>query len=407
MRKNPKTLNKFHRSHAILRKFLRLVSCGCYHRNLFAKHAITPRSYDDLLRQIRFFVPEKNLQVTRHDRCSYFTFVGDFLHGTRNYFYSSFLLKTLLPEHCLQKIILLQVLEGAGALSALEIFSRAERVLTDHKPDRMETDLFQSFRRRLNELINSGVVRRFETGGKVLFEKIANPLGDLSADEVRLLLSALEFFRNVAPIGTTGYFLCDSLKSTYAPNELPREIFQFRNNNFIRILDDDILLTIAQALFCRKKILVERENKLPMTLTPIAVETDFLCSRQYLVALRQKELMSLRIEKITSAKLLNDDAENFSPAHQKLREVRLRVRFKNDNERRLREKMLTNDLPARIVEEAAGEFICVVETPDPLQIYPRLWKFQPWAEILAGADGLRDRMRSDVREALKNYAESV
>ena len=144
-----------------------------------------------------------------------------------------------------------------------------------------------------------------------------------------------------------------------------------------------------------------------MTLTPIAVETDFLCSRQYLVALRQKELMSLRIEKITSAKLLNDDAENFSPAHQKLREVRLRVRFKNDNERRLREKMLTNDLPARIVEEAAGEFICVVETPDPLQIYPRLWKFQPWAEILAGADGLRDRMRSDVREALKNYAESV
>ena len=90
MRKNSKTINKFHRSHAGLRKFLRLVSYGCYHRNLFSKHAITPRSYDDLLRQIRFFVPEKNLQMTRHNKYSYFTFVGDFRHGTRIIFIRRF-----------------------------------------------------------------------------------------------------------------------------------------------------------------------------------------------------------------------------------------------------------------------------------------------------------------------------
>ena len=403
MRNKPKTINKFHRSHAVLRKFLRLVSYGCYHRNLFAKHAITPRTYDDLLRQIRFFVPEKNLQMTRHDKCSYFTVVGDFRHGTKNYFYSSFLLKTLLPEHCLQKIVLLQVLEGAGALPATKILSRAEMVLTDHKPDRVEADLFQSFRRRLNELTDSGVVRKIDAGGKILFEKISNPLGELSADEVRLLLSALKFYRNVAPMGTAGYFLCDALKTNSEP---AREIFQFRNNNFARILDDDILLTIAEALRRRKKILVERENKSPLTLTPIAVETDFLCSRQYLVALRQKELMSLRIEKITAVKLTNDDAEPIAPSRQRLRQVRLLIHFKDADERRRREKMLTDELPARIVEEAE-KIICVVETPDPLQIYPRLWKFQPWAEILAGADGLRERMRRDVQEVLKNYAEPV
>ncbi|MBE8949594.1 MAG: WYL domain-containing protein [Quinella sp. 3Q1] len=403
MRKNSKTINKFHRSHAGLRKFLRLVSYGCYHRNLFSKHAITPRSYDDLLRQIRFFVPEKNLQMTRHNKYSYFTFVGDFRHGTRNYFYSSFLLRTLLPEHCLQKIILLQILEGAGALPATEILSRAEQVLIDHKPDCMEADLFQSFRRRLNELTDSGVLRKVEAGGKVLYEKIANPLAELSANELTLLKSALKFYRNVAPIGTAGYFLCDSLKTC---TESAREIFQFRNNNFARILDDDIILTIVKAIRLRKKILVERENKSPMTVTPVAVETDFLCSRQYLVALRQKELMRLRIEKIAAIKLLNDEGEKFSPSRQKLREVRLLVHFKDADERRRREKILTEELPARIVEEAQG-VICIVETPDPLQIYPRLWKFQPWAEILAGKDGLRDRMRRDVQEVLKNYAKFV
>ena len=126
------------------------------------------------------------------------------------------------------------------------------------------------------------------------------------------------------------------------------------------------MLTIIEAARRRKKIFVERENKPPLTVTLLAVETDFLCSRQYLVALNRKELMRLRIEKITA-----------------------------------------DELPCRIVDESAGEFICVVETPDPLLIYPRLWKFQPWAEILAGADGLLDRMRRDTLEALKNYAEPV
>ena len=109
---------------------------------------------------------------------------------------------------------------------------------------------------------------------------------------------------------------------------------------------------------------------------------------------------------VGEVKLTNDDAESITPSRQKLRQVRLLIHFKDADERRQREKILTDELPARIVEEA-GKVICVVETPDPLQIYPRLWKFQPWAEILAGADGLRDRMRRDTLEALKNYAEPV
>lgn len=402
-----KILNKFNRSHAGLRKFLRLVSYGCYHRKLFTRHAITPRSYDDMLRQIRFFVPEKNLQVTRHDKCSYFTFVGDFRHGTRNYFYRSFLLKTLLPEHCLQKIILLKVLADEEFLSTPEILERAEQLITEHKPELLDADLVQSLRRRLNELTDSGVVSRLNTAGKSLYKKISNPLSEFSADELKILYDALKFLRNVAPVGTAGYFLCDSLESFCGDIE-EREIFQFRNNNFARILDDDILLTINEALNRRKKILVEREGKPPVTVTPVAVETDFLCSRQYLVALSRNELMRLRVERITNIHLTNDDAtEKFSPPRQKLREVRLRVKFADIAERRLREKLLADELPIRLVEETDGEFTCVVETLDPLQIYPRLWKFQPWAEILPGADGLRERMRSDVQEALKNYAEPI
>ncbi len=265
----------------------------------------------------------------------------------------------------------------------------------------------QSFRRRLNELVDSGLVCKTEIDNKILYEKISNPLEDISEDEVKIFYSALKFFRNDSLIGTAGYFLCDSLKSICGIAEPVREIFQFRNNNFARILDDDILLTITEALRLHTKIVVERDNHSPIIVTPCAIETDFLYSRQYLVALRQKELMRLRVEKITAVKIIKDVAEKIYLTHQKLREVRLRVKFKDEEERQLHKNILMEELPARIAEEKADEFICIVETPDPLQIYPRLWKFQPWAEILPGKDGLRERMRRDVEEVLKNYEEPV
>ena len=287
------------------------------------------------------------------------------------------------------------------------ILSRAEDAVIDCRPELFNEDLTQPLRRRLNELTDSGIVSRVVSKGKVFFKKISNPLEDLDADEVQTLYAALKFFRNVSLVGTAGYFLCDSLKNLHEATESAQEIFQFKNNNFARILDDDLLLTMIDAARQRKKISVERESKLPATVTPLAVETDFLCSRQYLVALNVGELMRLRVEKITAVNFVAEDAEKFSSPRKKLREVRLRVTFQNAEERRLREKLLAEELPIKIVDESACEFVCIVEAVDPLQIYPRLWKFQPWAEILSGADGLRERMRRDAEEALKNYAEPV
>lgn len=118
-------------------------------------------------------------------------------------------------------------------------------------------------------------------------------------------------------------------------------------------------------------------------------------------------MIRLRVEKITAVRLAKENAENYSATQERLREIRLRVRFKSLDERRQYERLLANELPVKIIDEAVGEFICAIETTDPLQIYPRLWKFQPWAEILSGNNGLRERMKNDAREALKNYAKSV
>ena len=207
-------------------------------------------------------------------------------------------------------------------------------------------------------------------------------------------------------IETAGYFLQDSLKNLYSAPELPK-MFWFKNNNFVRILDDDILFTVANALQLKKKILVKRENKPAIIVTPLAVETDFLCSRQYIFALNKKEYLRLRTDKIIEVSILKEDAAESVALKKKLREIKLRVHFKDFEEREAREKILREEFEIKIVAEEKIFFVCTIETTDTLQLYPKLWKFQSWAEILPGADGLRERIKKDVEDALKNYAEII
>lgn len=384
------------------------MSYGCYHRKLFERHEITPRSYDDFLRQMRFFIPPKNIQVTWHNKRAYFSFVGNFRNDGENYLYVSFLLKTVFAEHLLYSTTILQILERENKPTALqELIEKVSEAILNFRPQILETDsdLSQLIRRRLNEMTESGILRRELKSNKFFYSKIENPLKNFSAEEIEILSAAVKFYKNFSMIETAGYFLQDSLRNFYSAPELPK-MFWFKNNSFVRILDDDILLTVVNALNLKKKILVKRENKSALEVTPLAIETDFLCGRQYLTALNRKEFVRLRLDKIIEVSILKESAKETVIFQKKFREIKLRVHFKNFKERSEQEKILCEEFEIKILSEEENFFICVIETVDPLQLYPKLWKFQTWAEILQGSDGLRERMKKDVEEALKNYAET-
>ena len=402
MKKTPKTLNKFGTSHKNLRKFLRLVSYGCYSRNLFERHEITPRSYDDFLRRMRFFIPPENIRITWHNKFAYVTFAGDSESDADNFLYKSFLLKTILPEPCLYDVTILQTTERKE-----KKFSLQEIVETiDPEIPPGDADMIQSIRRRLNELTNSGLLRRYSEKNKFLYVKNLNPLGELDEEEIQILNTAVNFYKNFSMIETAGYFFEDSLKNLYPTPDLPK-IFRFKNNNFVRILDDDILLTVVNALNAKKKISVKPEKRPAIPVLPLSIETDFVTGRQYVVALKGKETVRLRVDKIVEAEISNENFPEINlSAKKKLRPIKLRVRFKNREEREEREKILHDEPNFKILTEGENFFVCVIETEDPLQYYPRLWNFQTWAEILPGADGLRGRMKKDVEEVLKNYADA-
>ena len=403
MAKAAKIFNKFNRSYKDLRKFLRLVSYGCYHRTQFSNYGFTPRTYDDFLRQLRFFIPLENIQVHRHEKFSYATFSG---YSSENYLYRSFLLKTILPEYFLYSLTILQILEQAEKpLSLPEILELASEKIFEFKAETLEKDLAQILRRRVKALENSGVLESYSEGGKIFYRRFKNPLGELSPDEVKILSAAVNFYKNYSLISAAGYFFADSLKEifkTSTPN-----FFQFKNNNFVQILDEDILFATLNAINGKRQISCRRENQPPITVTPLAIETDFLCCRQYILAVRGKETFKFRTDKIIDAEISNLPAQNFSPPKKKLREIKLRVNFQDAVERNKYTEILNAETDFKIIDEGQNFFICAIEVEDPLQFYPRLWKFQTWAKILPGADGLRERMLNDAKEVLKNYAEPV
>ncbi len=56
-----------------------------------------------------------------------------------------------------------------------------------------------------------------------------------------------------------------------------------------------------------------------------------------------------------------------------------------------------------MLSEENDVLTCAIDDPEPLRFFPWLRGFLPRAEILAGADGLRERMRDNIKEALQNY----
>ena len=241
-------------------------------------------------------------------------------------------------------------------------------------------DFLQLTRRRLNELVEAGFLRKVNHSGSLFYELIPNPLKNLSKSEAAALKMALDFYKNYSLISLPGYFLYDSLMNLY--DDEPAKIFQFKNNNFTRILDDDILFSIVQALKQKRKLELERENKPPLKITPLSIETDFLLNRQYLLALRNNrnrlEPVRLRIDKILKVKLLPEEVDSAISTSERLREIYLRVHFNDEEERIHRISILNGQFDIEIVNTESSTFTCRILVTDPLRYYPLLWTVQSW-----------------------------
>ena len=391
-----------------LRPFLRFLAWGCWHKTEFAGiSGKSARSYEDGLARARVFLPKDAFIETKKGRKSYITLRGDAYYGCNNFLVNSYRMKSLPPLAAFYTVLVLQILGHAGKPLTFGAFWGLRCVMEGEYPAVLpEGELNDSYLHdTLESLRESGYIEMRRENGEFNYRLCENPLADLSRAELSALLAAIGFYKNIAAVSVIGYRVEAMLQSLYALETMPAVPAQFRNIAFDRVLDDEIFHAALEALRLKKALRFRYREKERLVF-PLRVVTDFASGgRQYLEA-QEKDapfVSSFRLDRITDVSL--EDAAPPAEPPKPPTPVRLVVRFHlADGDRdALRTRILERSPHISVLSEENDTLTCAIDDPEPLCFFPWLRGFLPRSEILAGTDGLRERMRDNIKEALQNY----
>ncbi len=412
MPKQSRSAPRYASRYESLRPFLRFLAWGCWHKTEFSEiSGKSARSYEDGLARARVFLPRDAFIETKKGRKSYITLRGDAYYGCNNFLVNSYRMKSLPPLAAFYTVLALQILAKEGPLT-FGGFWKTDGVIADKYPDILpDGDLNDSYLHDILEALreNGYIEMRREKNGEVNYRLRKNPLADLTETELSALLAAIGFYKNITAVSVIGYQLEAVLQSMYELEQLPAIPAQFRNIAFDRVLDDEILHAALEALRLKKSLRFRYREKERLVF-PLRVVTDFASGgRQYLEALEKDApfVSSYRLDRVTDISLTDDkppaDAPELPPP------VRFIVRFHlaDGDKEALRARILQRSPHIFVLSEEDDALICAVEDAEPLRFFPWLRGFLPRAEILSGEDGLRERMRNNIKEALKNYGHPV
>lgn len=392
-----------------LRPFLRFLAWGCWHKSEFAGvSGKSARSYEDGLARARVFLPKDAFIETKKGRKNYITLRGDAYYGCNNFLVNSYRMKSLPPLAAFYAVVVLQILGRSGApLNFTQILTHDASNGTypaaiEARGGCLDENQLHS---TLESLRKNGYVEMLRKGGETKYRLAKNPLADLSRAELSALLAAIGFYKNIAAVSVPGYQIEAALQSLYRLETLPDTPAQFRSIAFDRVLDDEILHAALEALRT-KKALRFRYREQERLVFPLRVVTDFASGgRQYLEAWEENApfVSSYRLDRITDM-VLEEAAPPAAPPKPPA-PIRLVVRFHlGDGDRAaLRARILERSPHISVLSEEDDLLTCAIDDPEPLRFFPWLRGFLPRAEILAGADGLRKRMKTSIKEALENY----
>ena len=408
MKKPTRSRPRYASRYESLRPFLRFLAWGCWHKSEFPEiSGKSARSYEDGLARARVFLPKGAFIETKKGRKNYITLRGDAYYGCNNFLVNSYRMKSLPPLAAFYTVLALQILAKEGPLT-FGGFWKTDGVIADKYPDILPNkDLSDNYLHDTLEALreNGYIEMRREKNGEVNYRLRKNPLAGLTGEELSTLLAAIGFYKNVAAVSVIGYQIEAVLQNLYGLETLPAIPAQFRNIAFDRVLDDEILHAALEALRL-KKALRFRYREQERLVFPLRVVTDFASGgRQYLEAREEKApfVFSYRLDRITGITL--EDAEPPAEPPETPAPIRIVVRFHlaNGDRDALRARILERSPHISVLSEEDDSLTCAIDDADPLRFFPWLRSFLPRAEILAGPDGLRERMKNNIKEALENY----
>lgn len=428
--------NNFIQQYETVRKVLKdMYVFGCYKNTIYEKKlGIKLKTYEKEIQRLQFYIDEANRTESRNSHWKVHGFFYDRFDTNTNYLFNSYKLKSYSISYLQLYLAIMQILNTSSNVlddnPAAYTIAELAKELSKHQVVADEKEVG----RKLEDLIEAGVVRKLKGGKKYKYALEANILDRLATDQLIQLYYAMDLYCNKAVCSTAGYYLKDTLiyyLKHYRKTELlKRNIYVFEHNFLQRILNDALIYTFVEAIQAKRKLSIRKYNAIfdnktgesSTVLSPIAIIAEYRYGRQYVFGIEDssKKAIFIRIDRIKEVKLLNKTflQESFTTELERMRyswcaalsmeneeKILVKIDFTYDTTTKYIRSILESEKQWGEIEDIDDNH-CVfsIEVNDPLELKPWIRKFGKHARVRESMQhDLHTQLMEDWRLALKKY----
>ena len=389
------------------RNFIRSITIYSYRsRQDYKEIGIKERTYDDFKRIILDCIDQGFIEENFNGKEKHIRFNADMYKSSYNYLVNTYFIKSL-PNNAFYYILILQILSEGDSLLINEIEDAIYQGNDDKQLDISTSALY----RALCELTESGLLQTTREKNKIYYQLADNILDQLTAKELQELYTAVSFFTNVSLLSVPGYYLANTIsqylesQGTACPEK--NSLWQYRFCNYSKIVDDEVIYIILQALENKKALRISYgKNRKSIPLVPEALSTDYPYGRTYL---HTTEHATYKVENITKIQTIDKlgqiPRKAKKPAAKKLDLI---FTFKaTDDEREVTaiKHRLQNEAAWMHCTELDKEHYHYTATvQDAFSFIPWIRSFHKYVSLGCETDtAIKERLEKDKREALQNY----
>ena len=406
-KKDKKSYKKSVKDYECYREFLRnIMIYGYRSREEYAELGISGRSYDNY-KHVLFDCLDNGFISERYEgKEKILSFNSDLYNVSRNFLIDTYFNKGIKKSAAYSMLFLIILANAERGMSINEI---TDAIAISQKA---EYDLHDpNVRRWLDQLELYGYIKSESKANKKLYSLPVNFLDELTEKEITSLYRAVNFYANISLLTVPGYYLANTIESYMhaMSNKQPEQadIWQYRCQNYSRIVDDEVIFTVLEAIRKNASITFQYgNNKKLVNVVPQKIIADYPYGRTYLIG---TDKSTYKIDKISKIKL-KSNLENTSYLTKDKPAQQLALLFTfNDSD----DIKTVTDIKLRLKNEASwmhkeklsqSQYLYTAIVSDALSYAPWIRTFSRFVTPAPQCHkSLTERLLSDKKEALTGY----
>lgn len=378
---------------------------GFRSRNEYAEIGINGRTYDDLKKRLEICVDQSFFDLTARDgKLKFLKFKADSYNYSYNFLSNTFGTKSINNNFYLELLAIQILTASQKPLLQREIGEALENLNI--------TDFYNiTLYRSLENLESYGWININKSTKNYKYSVVSSFLDNLTLSELKELYLVTTFYKNVSMLTLPGYYLMATLED-FAYNKFgailkEKDFFQFRFNNFSRLLDETVIYIIQQAITNGHNITYSTKNSLGNIEKPVKIITKYPYNSQKLVTETGKELLLYKLNDIscTQKEILEQHHSKKTKGKQCIEIVFTFLPTDDSREViHIKNRIMEETLWMTCIEKTENRWIFRANVKDSLSYVPWLRTYHKYISFTKNTyPKLVKKILDDKAEALANY----